>query len=173
MSKWNYTLRRPAWQNWLIDCLFTPTQQYSSYILTNDHARVYMVLIKCRGYKVHVVKVLTFSVLLLHIIKKGALAHLLKEQKTFENIQIYCNYVYPPPHFQGRHTCIAFAVCIEMTRGACFPRKQQQKSCKGEWLAGSLIQDSRFFIFLNTIVSTVVQRICRPYGSCKFWFWHF
>jgi hypothetical protein len=26
-----------------------------------------------------------------------------------------------------------------MTRGACFPRKQQQKSCKGEWLAGSLI----------------------------------
>ena len=39
----------------------------------------------------------TFSVLLLHIIKKGALAHLLKEQKTFENIHIYCNYVYPLP----------------------------------------------------------------------------
>ena len=38
-----------------------------------------------------------FSVLLLHIIKKGALAHLLKEQKTFENIHIYCNYVYPLP----------------------------------------------------------------------------
>ena len=48
----------------------------------------------------------TFSVLLLHIIKKGALAHLLKEQMTFENIHIYCNYVYPPPHFQGRHTSV-------------------------------------------------------------------
>jgi hypothetical protein len=40
----------------------------------------------------------TFSVLLLHIIKKEhSHTHLLKEQKTFENIHIYCNYVYPLP----------------------------------------------------------------------------
>ena len=61
----------------------------------------------------------TFSVLLLHIIKKGALAHLLKEQKTFENIHIYCNYVYhppPPSPFPGQTYMYCFCpVCPSVT----------------------------------------------------------
>jgi hypothetical protein len=36
-------------------------------VLTKDHARVYKVLIKCRGYKVHVVKHDLLSVPLLHV----------------------------------------------------------------------------------------------------------
>jgi hypothetical protein len=38
-------------------------------------------------------------------------------------------------HMIGRHV-VTSKVCIEMTRSACFPPKQQQKSSKGEWLAG-------------------------------------
>ena len=48
--------------------------------------------------------------------KKGALAHPLKEQKTFENIHTYCNYVYPSPHFQRQTYMYCFcSVCPSVT----------------------------------------------------------
>jgi hypothetical protein len=67
-------------------------------VLTKDHARVYMVLIKCRGYKVHVVKVLTkdhVRVYMVLIKCRGYKVHVVKVL-TKDHARVYNSLSYGP-----------------------------------------------------------------------------